>query len=236
MYIVIGHSNLAEVLLAAKESDLHLINQLVWKFNFGVHAKSKFVTSHYNILYYSKNKKSKVKFNTHCRFGSQEKDSYGGSLLYQDMEDVFVINKDFKPGEKKNQNKLPDALITKLIQYSSDEGDNVCDFFMGNFTTAYVANALGRHVYGYEINTASYDHHMPLLMSSPFGSQLPLLKKVCNEEPENRGKPVSEEEKSKIREDFAELLKQGFTKKDANKALQEKYQRGYFGILNIVRV
>ena len=235
MYIVTGHTNLVDVLISAKENGLHLVNQIIWKYNFGVYAKTKFVTSHYNILYYCKDKKAKFTFNTFCRYGSQEKDANKGSLLYQDLEDVFVINKDFKHGEKKNQNKLPDELIQKLVLYSSNPGDNVCDFFMGNFTTAYVANSLGRNVYGYEINTNIYNHHLPLLAGEEFGHRLGELKHVVNEEPNNRGKAVSEEERAAIRNDFAALLEKGMTKKKANNILQEKYQRGWFGILNIVR-
>lgn len=83
------------------------------------------IASHYHILYCSKTNKSKPIFNTHCRFGSQEKDDNGRKLLYKDLEDVFVVNKEFAPGEIKNQNKLPEELIKKLILYSSNEGDMV---------------------------------------------------------------------------------------------------------------
>jgi site-specific DNA-methyltransferase (adenine-specific) len=60
-------------------------------------------------------------------------------------------------------NKLPDDLIRKLILYSSDEDDVVGDFFMGNFTTAYIAIELDRKVVGFEINTESYDYHISKL-------------------------------------------------------------------------
>jgi site-specific DNA-methyltransferase (adenine-specific) len=126
-----------------------------------VYTKKKFVTSHYHLLRYVRTKKSNPTFNLNCRFESHQKAPDGTSLLYKDLEDVFIINRDYQSNQIKNQNKLPEELIRKLIQYSSHEGDMVCDLFMGNFTTAYAALKLGRKVCGYEINRAAYDHHMP---------------------------------------------------------------------------
>src|ERR1035437_1311079 len=113
MYVITGHTNLIHILNAADGLGLVLINHIIWKYNFGVNTKKKFVTSHYHILYYSKDKKARPTFNTYCRFGSQERlnPPEKGSKLFRDLEDVFVINKDYAPSTKKNQNKLPDAQI-----------------------------------------------------------------------------------------------------------------------------
>ena len=142
IYVVSGWTRLGDVLNAIRDcGNLHTINHCIWKYNFGVYTTNKFVSSHYHILMLSKSQSPK--FNTHCRFGPHEAaGASGGKALYQDLEDVFVINKEYKPakhGVIKNINKLPDALVEKLIMYSSNPGDMVCDFFMGNFTTAYNA-------------------------------------------------------------------------------------------------
>ena len=76
------------------------------------------------------------------------------------MEDVFAINKQNMPGAVKNNNKLPDELVSKMIEYSSNPGDVVCDFFMGNFTTAYCSTKLNRNVVGFEMNKEAYDYHI----------------------------------------------------------------------------
>lgn len=158
MYVISGHTNLRHILNAAAELGLREINHCIWKYNFGVNTTKKYVTSHYHVLYYAKG--AKTTFNTHCRHGSQELEKDGkGKTLYRDLEDVFVIQKDYSPGKKKNMNKLPEELIRKLVLYSSNKNDLVCDFFMGNFTTAYVALKLGRRVCGYEANKNSYDYH-----------------------------------------------------------------------------
>ena len=234
MYIIMGHSNLRHVLNAAYSLNLYEINHIIWKYNFGVNTKKKYVTSHYHILHYSKSEKSRVVFNLNCRFGCQEKDNKGGSLLYQDLEDVFSINKEYLPVEMKNQNKLPEALIRKLMMYSSNPGDMVCDFFMGNFTTAYTAIKLGRNVCGYEINKGSFDYHVPKIRDLTFGFDLENLKPVRNIVPVNQGKSIEFSEASSICRDYSAMCLEGMTKKKINEILQGKYGRGKFSIKNII--
>ena len=132
-YIVSGHNKLHDVLDAVKRNNLYLINHIIWKYNFGLHTKKKYVTSHYHILYLKKDEKSDVTFNINCRYDSSDRDKKG-SILYKDLEDVWVINREYHSKKMKNQNKLPGELVNKMILYSSNPGDVVCDFFMGNFT------------------------------------------------------------------------------------------------------
>jgi site-specific DNA-methyltransferase (adenine-specific) len=234
MYIVSGWSKLWEIESAIRELDLRLINHLVWHYSFGVYTKKKFVTSHYHILYVCK-RNAQVKFNSACRFGCQEREpkgTKGRSLQYLDMQDVWVIDKENMPGEKKNENKLPNALVEKMVLYSSDPGDMVCDFFMGNFTTAYVAKRLGRQVCGFELNGESFNHHMPLLEQTEFGCDLKSIKQVIDDRPPNQGKPVTEEEIASICKDYWTFLSE--RRKGINEILQKKYGRGRFSIKNIL--
>ena len=177
MYIVSGWTNLADVLNAIDRNNLFVINHIIWKFNFGVFTRKKFVTSHYHILYVKKDKKFKVTFNKSCRFASTQRDQKGGSLVYQDMEDVWVINKEYHRGKKKNNNKLPESLVAKMIQYSSNERDVVCDFFLGNFTTAIVAKKLRRKFCGFEINKKSFDLGMKTLEETKEGDEVGVFPK-----------------------------------------------------------
>jgi site-specific DNA-methyltransferase (adenine-specific) len=172
MYVFTGNTNLRHVLNAAALHRFHEINHLIWKFNFGVYTRRKYVTSHYHILYYKKSPNAKITFNTNCRYGDKEKTSSGKSALYSDLEDVFHINKEYRPGEEKNQNKLPDALLEKLILYSSNPGDVVCDFFLGNFTTALVAKSLGRIPWGFEVNPVAYEKGLKKLNDLEVGYRL----------------------------------------------------------------
>lgn len=234
MYVIMGHSKLRHVLNAAHNLGLYEINHLIWKYNFGVNTRKKYVTSHYHILYYKKSESAKVTFNLNCRFGSQEKDQNNGSLLYKDLEDVFIINKDYAPNQQKNQNKLPEELIRKLIMYSSNVGDTVCDFFMGNFTTAYAALKLGRNVCGYEKNKKSFDYHIDKIKGIQIGCDLPNLKKIENIVPRNQGKRIELSEAEAICDDYRKWNSENILKKNIKLKLQEKYGRGPFAINNIL--
>lgn len=163
MYVISGWTNLIDILNACKSLNLFLINHIIWKYNFGVYTSKKFVSSHYHILYLKKNVKSKPIFNINCRFKRDKKDTNGGSLLYQDMEDVWIINKEYQRGQIKNQNKLPERLLEKIILYSSNPNDIVCDFFLGNFTTAIVSKKLGRIPAGFELNKNAFERHISFL-------------------------------------------------------------------------
>ena len=233
-YVVSGWTNLKDVLNVGDSLGLYLQNHIVWRYNFGVYTRNKFVTSHYHILYYLKDKKVKPTFNQYCRFGADEKDDLGKSLNYQDMEDVWVINKEYAQGQKKNKNKLPNALIEKMILYSSNENDIVCDFFQGNFTTAYCAIKLGRKPIGFELNKEAYDYNIPLIDNLEFGFGLKELKEVVINKPSNQGKAITSEERDAITQDYIRLVDSGLFKKDIIKLLCAKYKRGKFSIINIV--
>lgn len=235
MYVISGWSNLCDILRSVADLDLFVRNHIIWKFNFGVNTNVKWITSHYHILYVTKSRLGNPTFNRYCRFGPQQKDDEGGSRLYQDMEDVWYIKKEYQPNQKKNKNKLPEGLLNKIIRYSSNELDVVCDFFLGNFTTAIVAKKLNRRPIGFEINPEAYKYHMPRLQKIEAGCEIHCTPKVVVEIPKNQGKTLDNKTRDKIRSEFKELVNSGQTKKSAVKELGEKYQRGSFSITNIVK-
>lgn len=234
MYIISGWTHLREVLIAADAYGMELVNHIIWKYNFGVATQKKFATSHYHILYLKK-KGGKPLFNTHCRYGPQHKTGSGKSALYADMEDVWVIPREYQPGEVKNKNKLPEALLEKIILYSSNPGDVVCDFFLGNFTTAVVARKLGRIPCGFEINVKSFDFHMNNLLQIEEGCRLKEIGNIVVEKPLNQGKSLCAEEKNRIFTDYLTLKSLGNTKKDSVAKLMNFYNRGKFSIINVLK-
>lgn len=149
LYIVSGWSHLREILDALEHTDLVEVNHLVWKFNFPVFTTRKWVSTHYHLLYWAKPPDRRRTFNTYCRFEE-------AADTYHDRMDVLDIKREYRPGEEKNVNTLPDALVERLIRYSSTRGDLVLDPFMGGFTTARVARRLGRRVAGFELNPVSF--------------------------------------------------------------------------------
>ena len=134
-YIISGWTNLKDILIAIDEAGFITQNHIIWKYQFGVFTKRKFVTSHYHILFLVKNVKE-----------------YYFNKIDHYPEDVWEIKREYRRGEKKNSTKLPEELVEKLINYSSKENDIVLDPFMGNGTTAVACVNLNRKYIGFEIN------------------------------------------------------------------------------------
>jgi site-specific DNA-methyltransferase (adenine-specific) len=57
MYVFSGWNNLKDILRAIDDVGFTTINHIVWKYQFGVVTKKKFVTSHYHCLYVCKDEK-----------------------------------------------------------------------------------------------------------------------------------------------------------------------------------
>lgn len=233
IYIVSGYTNLIHILNALHQTSLKELNHIIWKYNFGVYTKNKFISSHYHILYYTKPGK-KHTFNTNAFYADFEKDNQGRSLNYQDREDVWIINREYKPGEIKNKNELPKQLLMKMILYSSHPEDLVCDFFLGSFSTPKVAIALGRNACGFEINPNAFNYQIKEIQKIKKGEWLNNLRAVSSNKFKQQGRSISLEEKNKIQLEYVEL-KKSLSKKEAIEKLCEKYHRGYWSILNIIQ-
>ncbi len=134
MYVFSGWNRLRDILEGIDAAGLTTINHLIWKYQFGVFTKKKYVTSHYHILFVVKDPK---------RYTFNKIDHY--------PEDVWVINREYWKGRKKTPTKLPADLVKKILCYSSNKGDLVLDPFLGSGTVAVVARQEGRNFLGFEI-------------------------------------------------------------------------------------
>jgi len=233
IYIVSGYTNLNDILNALKKTSLEEINHIIWKYNFGVYTKTKYISSHYHILYYKK-KGEKHTFNTFSRYSDSEKADNGGSRNYLDREDVWIINREFKPGKIKNKNELPQKLLEKMIQYSSNEGDLVCDFFLGSFSTAKVAKGLNRYATGFEISKNSFNYQIKEFEKLKTGYLQSQIRKPPKNLLVNSGKSLTANEKKKISAEFKKIKARGLSKKQAIEDISKKYGRGYWSVLKII--
>jgi len=233
IYIVSGYTNLNDILNALKKTSLEEINHIIWKYNFGVYTKTKYISSHYHILYYKK-KGEKHTFNTFSRYSDSEKADNGGSRNYLDREDVWIINREFKPGKIKNKNELPQKLLEKMIQYSSNEGDLVCDFFLGSFSTAKVAKGLNRYATGFEISKNSFNYQIKEFEKLKTGYLQSQIRKPPKNLLVNSGKSLTEKKKKKINAEFKKIKARGLSKKQAIEDISKKYGRGYWSVLKII--
>lgn len=230
IYVISGWTNADIVGSVLRKSELHIINKLIWHFPFGVATKKKFVTSHYEIYYAAKSKTQRV-FNTYSRYGFQEKIDKK-SLLYKDLQSVWNINKEYQPGQIKNKNKLPEELVRKMILYSSEEGDTICDFFLGNFTTAVVAKKLNRIPIGFEWNPKMFKIGMKTLDTTIKGSD---LSDVVNDLPENQGKKLDKSTIEKICSNYETIRSTDINHPKTVEWLASNYGRGIFSINNIIK-
>lgn len=234
IYIVSGYTNLIHILNALRQTSLREVNHIIWKYNFGVYTRKKYISSHYHILYYVK-PGGEVTFNTHCRFGAQEKKDDKSSLNYADREDVWIINREYKPGKIKNKNELPSKLLMKIVQYSTIEGDLICDLFLGSFSTAKIALGLNRRIVGFEKSKTAFDHHINEIKKIVPGYFLKNLRIPDSKSPARQGEPWEDDEKKALKERFQELLKIHKTKKKAMPILCEEFDRGYWSIEKILK-
>lgn len=149
-FVFSGWNNLKDILIAADEAGFVTVNHIIWKYQFGVFCRRRFVTSHYHCLFLCVNDK-KRKFHPHARHTPGERGANGGSALYADMEDVWTIKREYWTGDAKTPTKLPAEVLEKIIAYTSDPDDLVFDPFMGSGQVAVISKRMGRAYLGFEI-------------------------------------------------------------------------------------
>jgi len=234
IYIVSGYTNLIHILNSLTDTSLEEINHIIWKYNFGVYTKKKYISSHYHILYYKKPGGDST-FNQFVRFGQEDVNENGKSKNYSDREDVWVINREYKKGQVKNKNQLPLELLEKIILYSSNEGDTVCDFFLGGFGTAKVALGLGRRAVGFEKSEIAFNHQIKEIENIKFGGILETIAAPNEKSPINSSKRWEKAEIKKLMKKFDKLAAKSVSKGNAVQLLSEEFGRGRFGIMNMLK-
>ena len=167
MYIFSGWNHLKDLLIAIDECNLVVVNHLIWKYQFGVTTKRKYVTSHYHCLFVCKDDRKRY-FQPYCRFDKDERTLNGGSAHYKDKEDVWEIKREYWQGDIKTPTKLPAEIVKKILDYSSKEGDLVFDPFLGSGQVAVVSKMNNRHYIGFEIVREYYEFALERLNSGNY--------------------------------------------------------------------
>lgn len=167
-YIILGWSYpLGHVMVAAEQIGFYLLNHIIWHYNTNIiPTKHKFSSSHYHILRLGKSKSGQTFKNLHPDdmeiWKMKIPEGRNGSIDTYDKMDVWNIPKTPATGVR-NMNLLPDALIDKIILYSSHKGDTVVDLFSGNFTTCMSAIRWNRNFKGCELNENAVEYHATLI-------------------------------------------------------------------------
>jgi len=229
LYVISGYTNLYHILHALRSTGLQEVNHLIWKYSFGVFTRRKYVSSHYHILFYEKPGGRRT-FNMETRYGMGEKDAEGRSLNNLDREDVWVLPREYKPGTYKNKNALPLSLLVKMIQYSSNEGDLVCDLFCGGFSTARAAIGLNRRFVGFEVSEQIFQAMSGDLRNLMPGFLLNTLRAPHLSPPAHQGKRWTGDEREQLYRRYRGYQKKGLSKKESMKRLAAEMGRGRWGI------
>ncbi len=152
VYIVSGYSCLYEILAALKATDLVEINHIIWSYQFGPRTSRKWVSSHYHVLHWERPGRDRT-YNLECRHPLSAKDpKTARSMNYQDRRDVWDIPREYRTGKARYQNQLPEALVKKILAYSSRPRDVVLDPFTGGGTVPVVAWKMARQFLAFDLN------------------------------------------------------------------------------------
>ncbi|MDR1269062.1 MAG: site-specific DNA-methyltransferase [Planctomycetaceae bacterium] len=154
----------------------NFINQIIWHYNTGGKGKKSFLRKHDTIFFYAKSKKyvfnqdlvkiPRTAGTAHLRHGTDE----NGREYYEDFSprksgkqyrwyldegltpmDVWLDIQAINPSARERigyPTQKPEALMERIIQCASNEGDLVLDPFLGGGTTAIVADRLNRRWIG----------------------------------------------------------------------------------------
>lgn len=234
LFVLSGWSQLRVILTALAATRLAEVNHIVWKYNFGVATKRKFVSSHYHLLYYAKPGGDRT-FHRFARYGSRDRLGDGRSALYADMEDVWVIPREYKPGKVKNKNELPTALLAKIVQYASNPGDLVFDFFLGGFSTATVARGLGRDSAGFELNPQAFECGFERWSASAPGELLDQVPTGKADLLPRAGARFEEGEADRLLAFYDGLAAEGITQKEAFERIAHTFERGRWSVAKLLK-
>ena len=166
-FIISGWNNLRDILNAIELTGLKTVNHIIWKYQFGVLTKRKFVTSHYHCLYVAKDDRLRS-FHVDSRYRQDDRTPDDKSARYRDLEDVWIINREYWRGDAKTPTKLPFELVKKILDYASRPGELVLDPFLGSGQVAVVSKILDRRYLGFEIVREYYEFAQKRLKSGTY--------------------------------------------------------------------
>ncbi len=146
----------AKVLLDEIFGMENFVNEVVWTYKSGGATKRHFGRKHDTLLFYGKSDKyyfnalSEKSYNRGLKpynfKGVEEfKDDVGWYTLVK-MKDVWAIDMVGRTSSERTgyATQKPEALLARIIESCSKDGDIVADFFGGSGTTAAVAAKMGR--------------------------------------------------------------------------------------------
>ena len=142
-------SHYAKVLLDALFGRECFLNEIIWAYDYGARAKSRWPAKHDNILVYVKDPKnyyfdsSEVDREPYMAPGLVTKEKAERGKLPTHVWWHTIVS---PTGKEKTgyPTQKPEGILRRIIMASTKPGDSVLDFFAGSGTTGAVAAKLGR--------------------------------------------------------------------------------------------
>ena len=153
LYCFMGVKFIARLyLMLEEEFDLTPQGWITWHYTQGMGRKRGFSPRHEDILWFSKG--AEARFNLDDVRVPQKYYRKRNNMAGANPGDVWQFSHVHYCAAERlpHPTQKPEALMERIIRASSDPGDVVLDPFLGSGTTARVANVLGRHAIGIDIN------------------------------------------------------------------------------------
>jgi site-specific DNA-methyltransferase (adenine-specific) len=147
------------------------INEIIWAYDFGARTKKRWPPKHDTILWYARDAQNyifnyeeieRIPYMSPGLVGP-EKAALGKTPTDTWWHSIVGTNSHERTGYPTQK---PEAILRRIIQASSNEGDTVLDFFAGSGTTGAVCHALGRNFILIDNNPAALK-----VMAERFGNE-----------------------------------------------------------------
>jgi site-specific DNA-methyltransferase (adenine-specific) len=182
-WLAIGDEFAAELkVIATRDIGFICRSWVIWYYTFGVNCTRKFTRSHVHLFHFIKNKKDFTFNDASIRIPSARQLIYNDKranpngrlpddtwiLRPQEINNEFTSDKDtwsvsrvcgtFKEREGWHNCQMPEAILERIINASSNTNDKVLDPFLGSGTTVVVARKLKRQFSGFEMSKEYFEH------------------------------------------------------------------------------
>lgn len=153
MYVFMGVRFIPRLFVMMEDMyHLEFNGWITWHYTQGMGRKTGFSPRHEDILYFTKT--SDYKFNLDRVRVPQKYYRERNNMAGANPGDVWEFSHVHYCSSERQQHptQKPEAVIERMVQASSDEGDLVIDPFVGSGTTCRVATVLNRRCIGIDLN------------------------------------------------------------------------------------
>ena len=163
-WVAIGDDYAAEVRVIGRKLGLHLRNWIIWHYTFGQNTKRKFARSHTHLFYWTKDPKEFTFNDMAVRIPSARQTTYAdkrANPIGKVPDDVWSFSRlcgTFNERVQWHPCQMPEKVLERIIEVSSNPGDLVLDPFSGSGTTCAAAAGLKRKYFGIDISEKYVQH------------------------------------------------------------------------------